>query len=84
MKLIRDEVKYQQTQTIFNKTESRYVSQLYIRTPDPKDVAGNYSCTVSNLRGDDVQRLEIRGKSSINNGQSIIILWHCHNGQILG
>ena len=66
VKLKTDEMKYKQTQTIANKIESRYVSHLYIRTPDPKDVAGNYSCTVGNSRGNDTQNLEIRGKGKLS------------------
>ena len=74
VKLTTDEDMYRQSQTITNKSENRYVSHLYIRTRDPMDVAGNYSCTVSNLRGEDRQNLEIRGK-----GSAVSDLWHCHN-----
>ena len=77
VKLTTDEVKYRQIQTISNKIESRYVSRLYIRTADPKDVTGNYSCTVSNSRGYDTQSLEIRGKGLTIN--CLYDVYYCHD-----
>lgn len=61
MELHTDGTVYKQIQTIANKTESIYTSTLNIRKLDPVDVAGNYTCNVSNSRGHFIQRLEILG-----------------------
>ena len=54
---------YTQIQDITNMTESTYISTLKIRGVVPSEVAGNYSCSITNLRGsDDEQNLEIKGE----------------------
>ena len=52
---------YRQIQTITNTIESLYTNVLYICRLHPEDVAGNYSCTISNLKGIAHQFLEIKG-----------------------
>ena len=53
---------YTQVQQIANMTESIYVNTLKIRGIDLSQVAGNYNCSVSNLRGSSEQALEIKGE----------------------
>ena len=60
-----DGIKYSQTQLINNTAESIYVSTLYIRDLNPADVAGNYSCTVGNLRDSIKQVIEINGECNL-------------------
>ena len=55
-------ITYTQVQQITNMTESIYISILEIRGIVPSEVAGNYSCLISNLRGSDEQNLEIKGE----------------------
>lgn len=60
-----DGIKYSQIQLINNTTESIYVNTLYIRNLNPEDVAGNYSCTIRNLRDSMKQGLEIKGECNL-------------------
>ena len=61
-KLNIDGATYQQLQTITNRSESSYVNMLYIHKRNPADVAGNYSCTIRNIRGHATQNLEVQGE----------------------
>ena len=61
-KLNMDGTNYSQIQTIDDKAESTYINTLRIRKLDPADVAGNYNCTVSNIRGNESRSLEIKGE----------------------
>ena len=42
---------YTQVQQITDAVNSIYINTLKIRGVDPSNVAGNYSCLISNLRG---------------------------------
>ena len=55
-------ITYTQVQQITNMTESIYISILEIRGIVPSEVAGNYSCLISNLRRSDERNLEIKGE----------------------
>ena len=47
---------------ITNMSESTYINTLTIRGVAPSEVAGNYSCLISNLRGSaEEHNLEIKG-----------------------
>ena len=61
-KLTLDEDTYSQTQQIVNTSESMYINILFIRNNDLAKVAGNYSCTVSNLQGNSMEELNIEGE----------------------
>ena len=61
-KLTLDEVTHSQIQRIVNTFESMYINTLFIRNNDLAKVAGNYSCTVSNLRGISTEELNIKGE----------------------
>ena len=56
---------YTQVQQITDTIKSIYTNTLQIRGVDPSTVAGNYCCSVSNLRGSDEQNLEIKGEGTI-------------------
>ena len=53
---------YSQIQLINDTDESIYDSTLYIRDLNPADVAGNYSCTIINVRDSIKQQIEINGE----------------------
>ena len=61
-KLTLDEVTHSQIQQIVNTSESMYINTLFIHNTDLAKVAGNYSCTVSNLRGKSTQEFIIKGE----------------------
>ena len=61
-RLNMDGIKYSQVQMIDDMAERSYINILRIRKLDPADVAGNYSCTVSNIRGNDDRSVEIKGE----------------------
>ena len=63
--LALDGVRYSQIQLITNRTESIYVNTLYIRDLNPADVAGNYSCTIRNVRGSIKQGIQINGEHNL-------------------
>ena len=65
MILSLDKIKYSQIQLINNTAESIYVNTLYIRNLHPEDVAGNYSCTIRNLRGTMKRGIEIKGECNL-------------------
>ena len=56
---------YTQFQQITDTVNSIYINTLKIRGVGPSNVAGNYSCLISNLRGNDEQDLEIKGRGII-------------------
>lgn len=59
---------YSQIQLINDTNESIYDSTLFIRDLSPADVAGNYSCTIKNVRDrlGIKQVIEINGECNLN------------------
>ena len=61
-RLSTQKITYTQVQEITNMSESTYINTLTIRGVAPSEVAGNYSCLISNLRGSaEEHNLEIKG-----------------------